>query len=308
MGHTHDDSVPLHPRTWGWWLLLGIFWCLFAVMSLESARSMGRRLVHVVKRIIPRRFNCIKLNLQLAFPDWDAAQIQSLAIRNLEETGAYILETGYILLRGAKSVIVNSEVRGRDVLDAALKSGRNILLLGAHYTCLDSCGSVMGNDAQVDVVLRHQNSAVANYLILRHRRKIFADIIRRDDRAKLVRTLRDTTRQHIVWLAADQDFGHERSVFVPFLGVEKAATLKVTSRIAKQYAMKVVFIEFSYCDEHRRWVIEYRPLENYPTDDPVADAKTLNEVIGESVRRNPHRYYWVHRRFKSLEGGGLRDY
>ena len=278
------------------------------MISLEKARALGKRMAHVYKRVSPHRFNCIRLNLQLAFPDADPEELESLAIQNLEETGAYFYETGYILLKGYDHVMKNAEVLGREHLDEAIASGKNILLLGAHYTCLDSCGSVMANQVAMDVVHRHQNSVVANYLILRHRLGLFDKVIYRDETSRLIRTLKDKKTQHILWLAPDQDFGHERSVFVPFLGVEKAATLSATSRLAKQCDLNVVFIEFAYREKTSTWVIEYHPIENYPTDDPVADAKTLNDVIGESVKRNPAQYYWVHRRFKSLEDGSIRKY
>ena len=41
-------------------------------------------------------------------------------------------------------------------------------------------------------------------------------------------------------------------------------------------------------------------LENFPTDDPAADARRFNELIEAQVRRVPAQYLWIHRRFKGL--------
>jgi KDO2-lipid IV(A) lauroyltransferase len=41
-------------------------------------------------------------------------------------------------------------------------------------------------------------------------------------------------------------------------------------------------------------------LENFPTDDPAADARRFNELIEEQVRRVPAQYLWIHRRFKGI--------
>lgn len=302
------DSIPLHPRTWGWWLFVGVVWVLFRPISIGTSRSWGKKLAHVIRRISPRRFNVIRRNLELVFPDMDANERELLAMRNLEETMAGYFEVAYILLNGYSSITSNCEIRGRETLDSALATGKNVLLIGAHFTCLESCGCALGLDAPVDIVHRRQNAVVGNYLILKHRKRIYASVIDRDDRVELVRAFADKTRQRIVWTGPDQDMGHQRSVFVPFLGVEKAATLKITSRIATRYDMTAVFVEFSYQDENPKWIVQYRPIENFPSGDQIADATTLNRVIGEAVERKPEQYYWIHRRFKSLEDGSTRKY
>ena len=304
----NHDSIPLHPKTWGWWFFVGIVWLLFKPISIGTSRSWGKSLAHVFKRISPKRFNVIRRNLELVFPDMDVDARETLATRNLEETVAGYFEAAYVILHGHGSVTSNCEIRGRETLDTALATGKNVLLIGAHFTCLESCGCVLGFDAPVDIVHRRQNAVVGNYLIMRHRREIFASVIERDDRKGLSRAFADKTRQRIVWTGPDQDMGHQRSVFVPFLGVEKAATLKVTSRIATRYDMSTVFVEFSYQEEDPKWIVHYRPIDNFPTGDQVADAATLNHIIGESVQRNPEQYYWIHRRFKSLEDGTTRKY
>ncbi len=308
MALKEDSSPPLQPRTWGWWILVGVAWLAFRMSSIHTARLWGIRISKLVKYLVAPRLNVIRTNLALAFPDMDAAERERLTQRNLEETGAGYLESAYVLLCGSRQVLANCEVRGRDVLEEALREGKNILLIGAHYTCLESCGCVMGHDVAVDIVHRHQNAVVPNYLILRHRRRSYAGVIHRDDRAGLVKALADKSRQRVIWLSPDQDMGHQRSVFAPFLGVEQAATLKATSKIASRYDMKAVFIEFSYEESNRKWIIHYRPIEAFPSNDQVADATTVNRVIGESAQRNPSQYYWVHRRFKSLPDGSVRQY
>ena len=289
-------------------MFVGVVWLLFKPISIGTSRTWGKHLAHVIKRVSPRRFNVIRRNLELVFPEMDREERESLASRNLEETVAGYFEAAYIILHGYSSVISNCEIRGRDALDDALAKGKNVLLIGAHFTCLESCGCAMGRDAPVDIIHRHQNAVVGNYLILKHRKKIYASVIERDDRKGLSRAFADKTRQRIVWTGPDQDMGHQRSVFVPFLGVKKAATLKVTSRIATRYDMTAVFVEFTYQDEDPKWIVHYRPIENYPTGDQVTDATTLNRIIGASVQRKPEQYYWIHRRFKSLEDGTIRKY
>ena len=257
---------------------------------------------------MPKRFNVIRRNLELVFPELDEAARETLANRNLEETIAGFTEAMHILVHGYETVVAGSAIRGREVLDAALATGKNVLLIGAHFTPLESCGCAMGADAPVEVINRRQNLAVGNYLILRHRRKLYAKVIDRGDTTGILNAFRDTSQQHIVWMAPDQDMGKDRSVFVPFLGVEKAATLKITPRIAERYDLVTLFVEFAYQDQAPKWIVEYRAIEGFPTGDELGDVAKLNQVIGDAVRRRPEQYYWIHRRFKTLEDGSTRKY
>jgi lauroyl/myristoyl acyltransferase len=43
----------------------------------------------------------------------------------------------------------------------------------------------------------------------------------------------------------------------------------------------------------------YPPLKNFPSDDPLADAKRMNEEVEKWVREMPEQYMWSYRRFKT---------
>lgn len=301
-------EIPWQFRYWGWWVLSGILWLLFHAITIDAARSLGRKLPNILGGLLKKRARYVRQNLKLAFPDWSDENIENLVEECMQETGACLLETAYLTLCPIGEVLARSEVIDRHVLDTALATGKNILLLSAHYTCMDSCGIVMANDINVDVIYRHQNSAVADYLMKRNRLKIYGSMIHKDDTTHLLRVLKDKQRQRIVWMAPDQDFGKQRSAFVPFLGVDKVATLKIPSRIASVHDMVPIYIEFRYDKTSAKWQIKYKEIHDYPTYNLVQDAETLNKTIGESVKECPEQYYWVHRRFKTLENGETRPY
>jgi KDO2-lipid IV(A) lauroyltransferase len=39
-------------------------------------------------------------------------------------------------------------------------------------------------------------------------------------------------------------------------------------------------------------------MDNFPSDDPVADAAAFNLIIEDHIRKDPSQYFWVHRKFK----------
>ena len=44
-------------------------------------------------------------------------------------------------------------------------------------------------------------------------------------------------------------------------------------------------------------------LDHFPTDDPAADARRINELLEQQIRPMPEQYLWVHRRFKTRPPG-----
>ena len=49
-------------------------------------------------------------------------------------------------------------------------------------------------------------------------------------------------------------------------------------------------------------------LENFPTEDVVADTRHINAFIESQVLKMPEQYYWVHKRFKTRPEGEASPY
>jgi KDO2-lipid IV(A) lauroyltransferase len=45
------------------------------------------------------------------------------------------------------------------------------------------------------------------------------------------------------------------------------------------------------------------PLVDFPSNDLLQDATTMNREIEQEVREAPHQYFWMHRRFKTRPPG-----
>jgi lauroyl/myristoyl acyltransferase len=93
--------------------------------------------------------------------------------------------------------------------------------------------------------------------------------------------------------------GERAGVFVPFFGIP-ASTITATSRIAQSTNAVVVPCITRILPRGRGYEVRLLPpLENFPTDDPVADAARMNREIEAWVREMPEQYMWSYRRFKT---------
>ncbi|HLQ85773.1 MAG TPA: lysophospholipid acyltransferase family protein, partial [Salinisphaeraceae bacterium] len=101
-----------------------------------------------------------------------------------------------------------------------------------------------------------------------------------------------------VWYAGDQRASRKQGRIVDFFG-QPARTHVAISRLAKIVDATIVpFFTLRRADGKGYRIIVQAPLDDVPSADAVADARRLNALIEEVVRRAPEQYFWVHRRFR----------
>jgi KDO2-lipid IV(A) lauroyltransferase len=120
--------------------------------------------------------------------------------------------------------------------------------------------------------------------------------IPRDDVRTLVKALKEGD---VVWYAPDQSFRKKGAQMVTLFGIP-AATNTATSRIAGMTRALVLPYFFERLPGGGYRGVIHPPLEEFPTDDPVADTERFNRIVEAEVRRIPDQYLWIHRRFKGL--------
>ncbi len=43
------------------------------------------------------------------------------------------------------------------------------------------------------------------------------------------------------------------------------------------------------------------PLDNFPTDDQLADTTRLNQILEAQIKQFPAQYLWTHKRYKHYD-------
>jgi KDO2-lipid IV(A) lauroyltransferase len=98
------------------------------------------------------------------------------------------------------------------------------------------------------------------------------------------------------------------SVFVPFFGIP-AHTITGTRDLARLGNAAIIPFKHRRKPDGTGYEIELLPaLEDFPSDDPVADTARINAVIEALVRHAPDEYLWIHRRFKRRPEGQPKVY
>jgi KDO2-lipid IV(A) lauroyltransferase len=146
---------------------------------------------------------------------------------------------------------------------------------------------------------RPSNNPLLEKLMVMNREGAVEQVIPRQDVRLMLRTLKDGKG---VWFAPDQNFGAKGSVFAPFFGIAASSNTSL-GRFAEMTGAAIIpFVVFRRPEGGYRMVVK-AALDNYPSEDPVADATRYNELVERWIRAAPAQYNWIHRRFKKRPEG-----
>jgi KDO2-lipid IV(A) lauroyltransferase len=284
----------LAPRYWPLWLGLGLVRALL-VFPFAAQMAVGRglgRLAHVFAR---RDRRIADVNLRLCFPALDATQRRELIRRHFESLGCALIETALVWWAEDEKLRPLLRIEGEENLAAALAGGRGAILLSAHFTTLEIGARAATMTAPTAIMYQEPKNALIGELSRRGRARRAARAIASDS----VRELLQSLKQNLAaWYAPDQRDLGKSGALVPFFGVP-AATNVATSRLARISGAPVLPYFPQRLPGGGGYVMRIgKPLEGFPSDDPVADATRFHALIEEHVRRCPDQYLWTYKRFK----------
>lgn len=295
--------MPGNYRNWPVWL--GIV-CLrgLLLLPLSVQASLGRVLGVVFEAISRRRRQIVDINLKLCFPELDAATRKRLRHEHFIHLGIGLFETAQAWWVSDQRLQGRADIEGLEHLHKAQASGKGIILLTAHFTCLELGARFMTWQQSFHAMYRpHANPYYQSVMArCRQQRSGKPPIAQNDIRA----TLRALRSGATVWYAPDHNYGRQ-SIFVPFFGVP-AYTITATSRLAQMTdALVLPYYPIRLPNGCYRVVIE-PVLEQFPSAGIEADTARINQMIENWVRQAPAQYYWVHRRFKKRPEGEAKLY
>lgn len=287
----------LRPHYWPTWLAIGTLRVL-VLLPYPIQIWLGRFIGSFAVRLPLSFVRIARVNIALCLPEQPDAAREWLLKEHFKSLGQGIFETALSWWASPSRVAKFTQLDGREHLQAALARGRGAILLSAHFTTLEIGGRVLCDQLpdRVNVMYRPTGNPVLERFLARNRSRQAKRAIPRDDVRTLISSLKDSEP---VWYAPDQAYRKKGAQMVPFFGIP-AATNTATSRLARMTGAAVLpYFQERLPNGKFRMVI-HPMLENFPTDDPVADARRFNEYIEAQVRRVPEQYLWIHRRFKGL--------
>ncbi len=288
-------------KAWPAHALLGMLWLLHW-LPLSWQAVLGAALGRVLYTAARERRRISARNVRLCLPELNAEQRRSLLRDHFRWLGRSAVERALLWYGSPQRLRRLIHVEG-DV-HLAERSERPVMWLVPHFVALEAAGMAtqLFQSRPVASIYQAQSQPVFDAAMHRGRSRFGQGELfsRRDTARPLLRAIR---RGHAFFNLPDMDFGLKDAAFVPFFGVP-AATLLAPSRMARALDMVVQPVVASILPGGQGYRVRFLPpWTDWPSDDPLADARRMNQWIESAVRADPAQYLWVHKRFKTRPPG-----
>ncbi len=240
-------------------------------------------------------------NLEVCFPELDELDRSKILNKHYLHLGASIFQS-------LKAWVLNNENFKRLLinldefdLDELKKSSQGNLILIPHTTDLEITGRVAAMMFNVNAMAKKQKGRLVNNFIFSSREKYFKQILFPNEVLKSMRLLQKG--ENLLYLP-DQDYGYDHSIFVPYFNIP-TLTVKFPSIAKKRTGCKIYFLYLE--DIKNRYKIILKKID-MSGENLYEDLALLNKEIEISIREQPERYLWIHRRFKHRPKDDLEIY
>jgi len=299
----------LHPRYWLTWLGLAVFF-LFTLLPISVIDWAGCRLGNIAASKNKKRFNIVKTNLSLCFPDKDNAEIERLVVKHFQAQFRSLLHYSILWWRPVSVVRKKIRTTGFEQIDNYQQQGKKIIVLLSHNVGLDFAAASIAMEYKANAPYKKMRNPVIDWLIangrMRFGKHYGSKLFTREDGLKPL--IRETRAGKILIYLADEDLGEKNSIFVPFFGVQKA-TIPLLGRLAKLCDAVVLPCVGCYEPENRRYTVKLLPkIEGLPSGDEEQDSLSMNKAIEQAIEQCPIQYLWTLRYFQTRPEGEVSVY
>jgi lauroyl/myristoyl acyltransferase len=294
----------LHPRYWLTWVGLGLYF-LVTLLPMSFIDWLGCRLGEMAASKNKKRFNIVKKNLSLCFPELEMPEIEQMVIKNFQAQLRSALH--YYILWWRPAFIVRNKLQktGFEQIDFYQQQGKKVIILLVHNVGLEFAVAAITLDYVANGPFKAMRNAVINWKIangrLRFGRAHGSKLFTREDGLRPL--IRETRAGKILIYLADEDLGEKNSIFAPFYGVQKA-TIPVLGRLAQSCDAVVLPCVSCYLPEKKSYSIKLLPkIENLPSGDDETDSLNMNKAIERAINHCPVQYLWTLRYFQTRPEG-----
>ena len=247
------------------------------------------------------------MNLRMCFPQLSDGEVNAIAHDHWRLLGRSIAERSVIWLGSAQAVSDMVEVNSA----VNLSDHKPRILVNMHFTGIE--GSIVISALakergwpRTSGLFQRMKNPFFNERIIRWRNRFGGNAI--DRQGNLLPLIREIRKGNLIIIAPDLDLGLRDSVFVPFFG-NPTNTITAVSRLAAIAQAEVCMMVTTLLPDRSRYCcVISKPIDGFPSDDPVADTARLNTIYETEIREHIAEYYWVHKRFKHQPEGKTSPY
>lgn len=281
----------------------GAYWTvrsLARVLPHGAARALGRRLGDLAWALDRRHRRVALDNVAAALPELSPEERRHLVHRCFRHFGSAVLDHLSSTRFGLEELCRRLTLEGWEHVEEAQAQDRGVIFLSAHLGYWEIAAYPPGiYGGPLHVVGRPLDNPHLDRELVRLRRRFGNEVIPKHGAARgMLKVIREGGR---VGILLDQRVPRKSAIQVPFFG-RPALTSPLLARLSLRTGAPVVPI-FGYPEPKGRYRFVARPVMEAPeveaTEEAIRDLTAgYSRVTEEEIRRAPHQWLWMHRRWK----------
>ncbi len=296
------DIIKKTQRAFARWLLYFFCW-IFSWVPYSFVHLIAKEVLAIGSQLVIRQRKIARQSLRLAFGDEkDPQEIDRIFHQCFENLGHGLIEIVYGMMNPGV-VSKNVYFEGKEHLDEALAKGKGVIAVTAHFgnfpLMMLYCARV---GYKTSAIVRTMRDEHLEKFLLKKRSECGLSTIYALPRNKCVSdTFKALKDNNIVFIPMDQNFGTGAGVFVEFFG-RKAATATGPVIFAMRSGASILPMFIIRQSDGRHKIVIEKPLVLEEKEDMdrtlVYNIQKITALIEQYVRRYPHEWSWMHRRWK----------
>ncbi len=189
----------------------------------------------------------------------------------------------------------------RHYLDDAIKKGKKIIIVSAHYGNWELGATAVGALIHpITSIHKKMNNKYFDDYLLQSRTKFNMTMIEKKGAIKhLVKALKNN---QIVTMMIDQNVNPKDGIYVDFLGA-KATQTAAPAFLARKFDALIIPVLIHTTPEKENVISILKPIITPKTDDEEKDifesTQAQADMLADVIRSHPEPWFWCHKRWKS---------
>ena len=287
----------IHPKFFPTWILI-LLMRIGVFIPFNAQVIFGKAIGKAIYPFMSKLRSTAYSNISHCFPEKKQVQVNTLVKHHFEAIGVSLFETANAYYASDQKINKLLTIKNEHYFLEAIKQEGGIIILCAHFMPLMLGSRALLLNHKIANIYRPQNNKLFDHIMVKSYKKNGAVMIKSNDTRSIIKAINNSLP---IWYAPDQDLGKNNSVFAPLFGIQ-TATASATARLAKNNKTRV--IPYSFIRTSKGYEMSFeKPLKNFPSNDPIVDATTINKILEKQINIATEQYLWIHRRFKTRPEG-----
>jgi KDO2-lipid IV(A) lauroyltransferase len=293
------------------WYVAILYYLLRGIgrLSLPALHRLGTALGWLLLHIPNTVRAKARATLSIVITEIRAETRQTLLKSAMFEAGKSVFEVCKIWSGpAADALALIREVRGVELLDAALAGHRGLIFAAPHLGCWELLNFWICSRTPIAIAYRPPRQPALEPLLIRARGALAAEQVRADGPAGVRKLYKRLAEGGVVGILPDQQPKQGEGEFAPFFGTP-ALTMVLLSRLAQRTGATVLFAFAERLPRGAGYRVHIRPAPAGVADPDLPTAvAALNRGVEECVRIAPAQYQWHYKRYSIRPPGDTRQW